>query len=210
MEDKIKVNLVYRYNGAAIIAVAIVVLAAAVIVFGVVYAVVTDGYDKHFYVDIVKEKVLSNFRRKQKNFFIISNWMKLEGCSTLNSKIMVAKKYGCKKRTDFVTWSLKKLYGRHLTRLLRKRLASRLRKNVKRTEVTSENDISDVVCAALRQVLRDNKRMPASKTCKCYACQKPGQFARECRAKHKGSYSTSPTRNVSEGASEISHEQALN
>uniref|UniRef100_A0A1A9ZSE9 CCHC-type domain-containing protein n=1 Tax=Glossina pallidipes TaxID=7398 RepID=A0A1A9ZSE9_GLOPL len=81
---------------------------------------------------------------------------------------------------------------------------------VRRTEVSSESDISDVVCAAVRQVLRENKRMPASKTRKCYACQKPGHFARECRAKHKGSYSTSPTRNVSEGASEISHEQALN
>uniref|UniRef100_A0A1A9UD29 CCHC-type domain-containing protein n=1 Tax=Glossina austeni TaxID=7395 RepID=A0A1A9UD29_GLOAU len=69
---------------------------------------------------------------------------------------------------------------------------------VRRTEISSENDISDVVCATLRQVLRENKRITASKTRKCYACQKPGHFARECRSKHKGSYSTSPTRNLSE------------
>uniref|UniRef100_A0A1A9VE53 CCHC-type domain-containing protein n=1 Tax=Glossina austeni TaxID=7395 RepID=A0A1A9VE53_GLOAU len=75
----------------------------------------------------------------------------------------------------------------------------------RRTEVNSENDISDVVCAVLRQILRENKRMPLSKTRKCYACQKPGHFARECRSKHKGSHSTSPTRNISEGASEISN-----
>uniref|UniRef100_A0A1B0ACC2 CCHC-type domain-containing protein n=1 Tax=Glossina pallidipes TaxID=7398 RepID=A0A1B0ACC2_GLOPL len=68
---------------------------------------------------------------------------------------------------------------------------------VRRTEVSSESDISDVVCAAVRQVLRENKRMPASKTRKCCSCQKPGPFARECRAKHKGSHSTSPTRNRS-------------
>uniref|UniRef100_A0A1B0ACK6 CCHC-type domain-containing protein n=1 Tax=Glossina pallidipes TaxID=7398 RepID=A0A1B0ACK6_GLOPL len=78
---------------------------------------------------------------------------------------------------------------------------------VRRTEVTSESDISDVVCAALRQVLRENKRMPASKTRKCYACQKSGYFARECRPKHKRSHSTSSTRNIS--ASEISNERAL-
>uniref|UniRef100_A0A1A9UIB4 CCHC-type domain-containing protein n=1 Tax=Glossina austeni TaxID=7395 RepID=A0A1A9UIB4_GLOAU len=47
--------------------------------------------------------------------------------------------------------------------------------------------------------------MPASKTRKYYACQKPGHFERECRSKHKGSHSTSPTRNISEGASRISN-----
>uniref|UniRef100_A0A1A9V4L9 CCHC-type domain-containing protein n=1 Tax=Glossina austeni TaxID=7395 RepID=A0A1A9V4L9_GLOAU len=67
---------------------------------------------------------------------------------------------------------------------------------VTRTEVGSEGDIADVVCALVRQVLRENKRRPASKTRKCYACQKPGHFARECRSKHKGSHSTSPTRNI--------------
>uniref|UniRef100_A0A1A9V2V7 CCHC-type domain-containing protein n=1 Tax=Glossina austeni TaxID=7395 RepID=A0A1A9V2V7_GLOAU len=73
-------------------------------------------------------------------------------------------------------------------------------------KVSSENDISDVVCVAVRQILRENKRMPASKTCKCYACQKPGHFARKYRSKHKGSHST---RNISEGASEISNKQCV-
>uniref|UniRef100_A0A1A9VJA8 CCHC-type domain-containing protein n=1 Tax=Glossina austeni TaxID=7395 RepID=A0A1A9VJA8_GLOAU len=45
------------------------------------------------------------------------------------------------------------------------------------------------------EILRENKRMPASKIRKCCACQKPGHFARECQSKHKGSHSTSPTRN---------------
>uniref|UniRef100_A0A1A9VGU2 CCHC-type domain-containing protein n=1 Tax=Glossina austeni TaxID=7395 RepID=A0A1A9VGU2_GLOAU len=75
----------------------------------------------------------------------------------------------------------------------------------RRTEVSSESDISNVVCAAVRQVQRENKRMRASKTRKCYACQKPGHLARECRSKHKESHSTSPTRSISEGASEISN-----
>uniref|UniRef100_A0A1B0AEC8 CCHC-type domain-containing protein n=1 Tax=Glossina pallidipes TaxID=7398 RepID=A0A1B0AEC8_GLOPL len=81
---------------------------------------------------------------------------------------------------------------------------------VRRMQVASENNIWDVVCVALRQVLRENKRMPPSKTRKCYTCQKCGHFARECRLKHKRIHSTSPTRNISEGANEICNEQALN
>uniref|UniRef100_A0A1A9Z683 CCHC-type domain-containing protein n=1 Tax=Glossina pallidipes TaxID=7398 RepID=A0A1A9Z683_GLOPL len=76
---------------------------------------------------------------------------------------------------------------------------------VRRTEVSSENDISDVVCEAVRQALRENKRMPVSKTRKCYVCNKRGHFAREGRT-----HSTPPTRNISERAGEISNEQALN
>ncbi|XP_037887540.1 uncharacterized protein LOC119636310 [Glossina fuscipes] len=56
---------------------------------------------------------------------------------------------------------------------------------VRGTEVTSENAI-----AAFRQILRENKRMPVSKIRKCYVCQKPGHFARECRSKHKNTHST--------------------
>ncbi|KAL9907525.1 uncharacterized protein ACN427_003636 isoform 1-T9 [Glossina fuscipes fuscipes] len=56
---------------------------------------------------------------------------------------------------------------------------------VRRKEVTSENDNLNVVCAALRQVLRENKQLSGSKTRKCYAYQKPGHFARECRSKNK-------------------------
>uniref|UniRef100_A0A1A9ZYB0 CCHC-type domain-containing protein n=1 Tax=Glossina pallidipes TaxID=7398 RepID=A0A1A9ZYB0_GLOPL len=122
-----------------------------------------------------------------------------EGKRTEFAAVMDAleRKYGAKHvKEDFVTRSLKKLYGRHLKRRSRKRLASRLRK---KQLVCCENDISDVVCAALRQVVRENKRMPISKTRKRYACQKPGHFARECRSKHKGSHSTSPSRNIRGG-----------
>uniref|UniRef100_A0A1A9UGG1 CCHC-type domain-containing protein n=1 Tax=Glossina austeni TaxID=7395 RepID=A0A1A9UGG1_GLOAU len=76
---------------------------------------------------------------------------------------------------------------------------------VRRTEVSSESDIPDLVCAALRRVMRKNTRMPVSKTRKCYACQNHGHFARECQSEHKKTHSTSPTRNISEGATEISN-----
>ncbi|KAL9881805.1 uncharacterized protein ACN427_009937 isoform 1-T5 [Glossina fuscipes fuscipes] len=76
---------------------------------------------------------------------------------------------------------------------------------LRRTEVTSESDNLDVVCAALRQVLRENRQVLGSKIRKCYVCQKPGHFARECRSKHRRTHSTSPTRNFCESASEISN-----
>ncbi|KAL9876064.1 uncharacterized protein ACN2A1_012861 [Glossina fuscipes fuscipes] len=81
---------------------------------------------------------------------------------------------------------------------------------VRCTEVSSENNNLDVVCAVLQQVLPENKQTQAFNPRKCYAYQKPGRFARKCRSKHKKTHSTSPTRNFREGASEISNKQALN
>uniref|UniRef100_A0A1A9US62 Uncharacterized protein n=1 Tax=Glossina austeni TaxID=7395 RepID=A0A1A9US62_GLOAU len=60
---------------------------------------------------------------------------------------------------------------------------------VRCTEVSSNNDISDVACTAFRQVLRETSECRLQKHA-------------SVKNLHKGSYSTSPTRNISESASE--------
>uniref|UniRef100_A0A1A9ZNY3 Peptidase A2 domain-containing protein n=1 Tax=Glossina pallidipes TaxID=7398 RepID=A0A1A9ZNY3_GLOPL len=51
-------------------------------------------------------------------------------------------------------------------------------KEVRPAELISENDTLDGVCAAVRQVLRENRRMPFSKTRKCCVGQKLGHSVR--------------------------------
>uniref|UniRef100_A0A1A9W3M6 CCHC-type domain-containing protein n=1 Tax=Glossina brevipalpis TaxID=37001 RepID=A0A1A9W3M6_9MUSC len=69
------------------------------------------------------------------------------------------------------------------------------RKNTTSTEI---NDISDVVCEALRKIVQEDQQLRNSVMRRCYNCQKPGHFARECRSRRRRTRPAAPTQDSSD------------
>uniref|UniRef100_A0A1A9WGL5 CCHC-type domain-containing protein n=1 Tax=Glossina brevipalpis TaxID=37001 RepID=A0A1A9WGL5_9MUSC len=69
---------------------------------------------------------------------------------------------------------------------------------IQQTEVAESNDISDVVYEAIRKVMQEDQQLQNSTIRRCYNCQKPGHFARECRSRRTKTRPASPTRDSSD------------